>query len=142
VNAYFGLGNTLAASGQLDAAIACYHKTIELNPKYATAWLNLGYAQFFSGKHFAAVLSFEISKELSGEVFSTSSRFFLVMAYWRSGNQEAARKCYAETVARDNTPCPERTEAEQLLGIGKPEPKPNPDGLKPDKPAPPDGADE
>ncbi len=41
--AHYNLGYALQLKGQLDEAIACYKKAIELDPKYAEAHCNLGH---------------------------------------------------------------------------------------------------
>ena len=42
VRAALNLGHALKGKGQVDEAIACYRKAIELDPKYAAAHNNLG----------------------------------------------------------------------------------------------------
>src|SRR5262245_10941944 len=44
LGAHFNLGIVLKGGGQLDEAIACYRKAVELGPKYAPAHNNLGSA--------------------------------------------------------------------------------------------------
>src|SRR5690606_13572794 len=44
-NLYFNLGVTSAQSGQNDEAMQYYKKTVELDPKYANAYYNMGIVQ-------------------------------------------------------------------------------------------------
>jgi len=94
-------------------------KATELAPGDPNAWENLGVAQHRCGDFAGAVANLEKVGRMPGGKLSIDAHFFLAMAYWRAGNQEAARKCYAEAVVRaNNEPGRFRTEAEQVMGIG------------------------
>jgi Flp pilus assembly protein TadD len=48
--AYNNLGNALSNQGKADEAIACFHKAIELDPRFALARYNLGVVCKATGK--------------------------------------------------------------------------------------------
>ena len=53
-----GLGTALVDKGKVDEAIACFRKTIELNPKSAAAHFNMGLALHGKGKADEAIACF------------------------------------------------------------------------------------
>jgi tetratricopeptide (TPR) repeat protein len=62
--ANLNLGNALKDKGQVDAAMACYQKAIQLDPKYATPHNNLGTALADKGKVEEAIACFRRAIDL------------------------------------------------------------------------------
>ncbi len=62
--AYSNRGNSLVASGNLEAAIQSYTSAISLNPNYAVGYFNRGLAHYKAGQMSAAIADFTKASEL------------------------------------------------------------------------------
>ena len=62
--AHHNLGLALKAKGQVDEAIACFRKAIELDPKFAFAHVNLGIALKDKGQMDEAIACYREAIEL------------------------------------------------------------------------------
>ena len=62
--AHFNLGNALAAKGKVDAAIACWRKAIELDPKHVGAHGNLAHALKDKGRLDEAIACYRKAVEI------------------------------------------------------------------------------
>jgi Flp pilus assembly protein TadD len=58
-------GNCHLLGGRVDSAVVCYHRALELDPKEASAWLNLGVAYQLSGDKEGAVEAFGRALEIA-----------------------------------------------------------------------------
>jgi WD40 repeat protein len=104
-------------------ALALAKKAVEAAPN-ASYWNTLGVAHYRAGDWQAAIAALHKSDELEGGRGASINAFFLAMAYGQLGNQEEARKWYAQAVRcmEKNEPKNEelrcfRAEAEELLRI-------------------------
>lgn len=123
---------SLATTPDLDlrdasSAVTYAHKAVELNPADPNKWNNLGVAQYRAGDWPGAVEALQKADAMT-EVGDRCHRMFYAMAHWQLGDNEKARKLYAEGAAwiaehrKDNEEQRRfRTEAEQLMGISEEE---------------------
>jgi len=65
VQANSNLGNALLATGQVDAAIAQYQKTVQLNPAFADVRRNLSVALMMKGRTGDAVVQLKEAVRLN-----------------------------------------------------------------------------
>jgi tetratricopeptide (TPR) repeat protein len=77
-------------------AVEFGRRAVELGPKEANYWNNLGVAQYRAGDWQAAVDTFRKADALIGGRGDRAHRFFLAMAYWQLGRQAEAREAYAQ----------------------------------------------
>jgi tetratricopeptide (TPR) repeat protein len=62
---YYQRGGQAFKTGQYDQAIGHYNKALELNPRYAEAYVNRGIAQAHKGKADQAIVDFDKALELN-----------------------------------------------------------------------------
>jgi tetratricopeptide (TPR) repeat protein len=92
--AQFELGNSYVRSGQLELALAAYHRAIELDPDYQTAYANLGVVYYQLQQLNLAALQYQKALELNpndGEVAYNLGALYLQQAL-SSGSQPDPQK--------------------------------------------------
>jgi tetratricopeptide (TPR) repeat protein len=89
----------LRDKGQLDAAIACYDKAIELDPKYAAAHTNLGIVLRDKGQLDAAIACWKKAIELDPKLASAHGN--LGNALKDKGQLDAAIACHRKVIELD-----------------------------------------
>jgi len=116
--------DALSARRQQAAARAC-SKAVELDPKFALAWYNLGVAHYRAGDWQAALAAPDKSMELR-QGGDSHDWFFLAMSHEKLGDREKARHWYNRAVEWMDKNKPQddelrrfRTEAAELLKIKK-----------------------
>ena len=90
-------GHCAVWKGQLDAAIACYRKAIELDPKLAVAHYNLGIALRAKGQVDEAIAAYKKAIELNpkyaephcnlGAILATQGRFAESLEAYKRGHE-------------------------------------------------------
>jgi serine/threonine-protein kinase len=93
------LGNALHATGQVDEAIACYRKAIELAPKSAMAHNNLGSALGRKGQRDEAIACFRKEIELDPKL--AKARYNLGRAVFSNGQVDEAIASYRKAIELD-----------------------------------------
>jgi serine/threonine-protein kinase len=94
--AHNNLGNALEDKGEVDAAIACYHKAIELDRKYMAAHNNLGYALHRKGQTDEAIACYRKAIALDPMVAVVHRN--LGAALNDKGQVDEAIACFRKTV--------------------------------------------
>jgi hypothetical protein len=90
------MGNTLRDSGDLDKAIDCCLKAIEIKPNYAEAFMNMGVSLTSQGKLDASIKSFEHAIKIqpnSAEAYNNMGN-----ALQRNAEPEAAKASYLKAI--------------------------------------------
>jgi predicted O-linked N-acetylglucosamine transferase (SPINDLY family) len=90
--AHNNLGNALKAQGQLDEAVACYRRALELKPDFAVAHNTLGVALQAQGKVAEAVACYCRALELKPNFAEAHNN--LGNAYLAGGQMDEAVACY------------------------------------------------
>ena len=105
------------------AALAHARQAVELQPRTANHWSNLGVALWRNGESQAAVEALEKADQMSKNG-DHLHRFFLAMAYWQTGAKDKGRQTYDQAVQwmDKNRPKNEelrrfRAEAEDRMGV-------------------------
>lgn len=88
--AQYNLGVTLQEKGDLEGAIAAYHKALALKPKFAEALANLGMAQSSRGEVDEAIRAFQEALKLNPD--NAKIHVGLGVALRRKGDEEAANR--------------------------------------------------
>jgi arylsulfatase A-like enzyme/Tfp pilus assembly protein PilF len=104
------LGICLAGLGQLDEAIECYHRVLQIDPSDTNALLNLGAALASQGKILEAIDPYR--KAMEYDATSAIAPLRLGQLYQDAGELEQALRLFAEAIARD----PEADDAYRALG--------------------------
>ena len=116
-------------------AVKFAQRAVELEPSTATFWNTLGVAQYYAGDWQAAIAALSKSLEL-GDPQKAYDTFFLAMAHQQLGNKDEARTWYDRAVRWMDENMPDqpdnyqqelrrfRAEAEELMDISTPKPKP------------------
>ena len=96
---------------------------MELQPRTANHWSNLGVALWRTGESQAALEALEQADQMSTNR-DHLHRFFLAMAYWQTGAKDKGRQTYDQAIQwmDKNRPKSEelrrfRAEAEDRMGI-------------------------
>jgi serine/threonine protein kinase/tetratricopeptide (TPR) repeat protein len=111
-------------------AVELAKKVVALKPKQPGAWGALGSARYQTGDWKGASADLEKAIGLrrpDDRGPNADEGFFLAMAYWKMGEKDKARQCFARTAqemdksAQKETPRLKmiRAEAAELLGVGK-----------------------
>ena len=108
--AYYNLGVGKQRDGQIDAAIARYQKTLEINPNYADAHNNLGAVRAGLGQIDAAIVHFRKATEINPE--NAEFHFNYASALAGVGQTKEAAAQYEMVLAID----PNNTRAHNNLG--------------------------
>jgi tetratricopeptide (TPR) repeat protein len=102
VAAHNSLGNALRATGQVDAAIACFEKAIDLDPKYADPHLNLGALLCDDKRDYErAIACFQ--KAINLDPKDAMAHANLGNARRANGQVDAAVACYNKAIKLDPT---------------------------------------
>jgi tetratricopeptide (TPR) repeat protein len=91
------MGRAYLGDGQLDQAIACFNKVLELMPDHGYAWNNLGYALLSANRNAEAVDALEQAVMLLPQVAFIHNN--LGIALERTGRVEDARFAYARATS-------------------------------------------
>ena len=97
--AHINLGVALKDKGQLDEAIACSKKAIELDPKFATAHSNLGIAPNDKGRLDEAIACHRKAIELDPKYAPAHTNLGNVM--WAKGQLDEAIACHRKAIELD-----------------------------------------
>jgi tetratricopeptide (TPR) repeat protein len=97
--AHNNLGVALKAKGDVDGAIACYRKAIELDPKFAGAHNNLGLALRDKGQVEEAIACYRKAIELDPKFALAHNN--LGTALRRKGQVEEAIDCFRQAIELD-----------------------------------------
>jgi tetratricopeptide (TPR) repeat protein len=97
--AHNNLGFALARKGDVDGAIACHKKAIELDPKYAKAHYNLGVALERKGDVDGAIACYKRAIELDPKVARAHTN--LGAALNGKGDVDGAIACYKRAIELD-----------------------------------------
>jgi tetratricopeptide (TPR) repeat protein len=108
--AHNNLGSALLDNGQVEEAIACYHKAIALDPKHAPAHYNLGMALAGKGQVDEAIPFYQKAIELDPKFAPAHTN--LGNALMSKGKVEEAMACYRQAIAVD----PKYALAHNVLG--------------------------
>jgi tetratricopeptide (TPR) repeat protein len=94
----FALGNYWLARENRDKAKIFYRRTLELNPRHADCWNNVGYIALEEKRWDTAVKCFERALKYQPEDIKTS--YLLARAYKEAGNIDAAKAALAPALQR------------------------------------------
>jgi serine/threonine protein kinase/WD40 repeat protein len=115
-----------AKPAHIGRAVELAKKATVANPNESNYWNTLGVAHYRAGDWKQSALALEKSLALHGGDHG-ANHFFLAMARWRLGDQEAARKWYAQGVKwlEKSVPVDEemvrfQAEAAEVLGLDRP----------------------
>jgi tetratricopeptide (TPR) repeat protein len=107
---HFTLGNTLLELGQLDRAISCYRRAIELQPSYAEAYHNLGEVLSVMGQWEEAIAAYRQAIDLNPNF--DAPHYGLGKALASLDRREEAIACYRRAIELN----PNLAQAYQSLG--------------------------
>lgn len=118
-------------------AVELARKAADLKATDYETWRTLGIAYYRAGEFKASIEALDQSIALRNGGNSVEG-FFLAMSHWQLGDQEQARKCYAQAVAWMDKPNQKnkrrlelRAEAAQMLGVkDPPTPMQHPEGTR------------
>jgi tetratricopeptide (TPR) repeat protein len=94
--AHFDMGNALRGKGQVEEAITCFRKSIELDPKYAPAHTNLGNALQGKGQVEEAIACYRKAIELDPKL--VPAHISIGDALGARGQVEEAIACYRKAI--------------------------------------------
>jgi tetratricopeptide (TPR) repeat protein len=94
--AHLNLGLALKAGGQLDEAIACYRRAIDLHPNYVAAHCNLGGALLMAQRPDEAIACFRQAIKL--EPKNATAHFSLGNGLLGKGRLDDAIACYHQAI--------------------------------------------
>jgi Flp pilus assembly protein TadD len=107
-------------------AVKLATEVVELTPKAADPWNNLGVARYRAGDFAGAVVALEKFRELRTNSPNRNNPFFLAMANWQLGKKDEAHRWYEEGMNWMDTPAHKpaillrtQNEAAELLGLGE-----------------------
>jgi Flp pilus assembly protein TadD len=109
--AHTNLGIALAAKGEVDGAIACYRKALEIDPRLAQAHYNLGSALQAKGDTDGAIRCYRKVLELDPRL--AMAHYNLGSALQAKGGTDGAIRCYTKALELD----PRLAMAHYNLGI-------------------------
>lgn len=95
----WGRGLEAQRAGRMEDAAALYEQAVELDPRFAAAWYNLGLAYEELGRHADAVGSFRRTLEIEPDM--TEARYMLAVAYRALGQYAEAEAVLREVLRRD-----------------------------------------
>ncbi|MCC3594157.1 tetratricopeptide repeat protein [Microcoleus sp. PH2017_28_MFU_U_A] len=107
---HFTLGNTLLQFGQLEKAISCYRRAIQLQPSYADAYHNLGEVLSVRGEWEDAIAVYQQAIELNP--YYEGSHYSLGKVWASLDRREDAIACYRTAIELN----PHFAQAYQSLG--------------------------
>ncbi|MEG4455093.1 tetratricopeptide repeat protein [Microcoleus sp. N9_A1] len=107
---HFTLGNTLLELGQLDRAISCYRRAIQLQPSYADAYHNLGEVLSVMGQCEEAIAAYQKAIDLNPSF--DAPHYGLGKAWASLDRREDAIACYRRAIELN----PNLAQAYQSLG--------------------------
>jgi tetratricopeptide (TPR) repeat protein len=109
-----------------DRAVKLATEVVELTPKAADSWNNLGVARYRAGDFEGAIAALQKFRELRKNDQEWSNPFFLAMAHWQAGHKAEARRWYDTAVNWMDARAPTsgslkrfRAEAAELLGVNE-----------------------
>ncbi len=94
--AFYDAGNKLTAARQMEAAMACYNKAIEINPKFLPVYINKGNILLSLKRIEEAKAIFEEALKLDGNNIIIINN--LGSTYLMLGNREKALECYNQAL--------------------------------------------
>ena len=94
-------GNAFLKINELDKAIACYKKSVELSPDYTDAYFNLGKAYFLQKKYSEAANAFEKVRKLAPN--DAEALVLLGESYKNNGYYKKSIEIFNEALRVDNT---------------------------------------
>ena len=95
----FNKGNTLAERGELDEAITCYTKSLQLRPGYAPAHNNLANALYLKGKHEQAIAHYSRAVRYAPNLID--AHYNMAVLLNRRGDTDEAVKEYRRVLEID-----------------------------------------
>ncbi len=95
----FNLATVYSRKGQLEQAIQCYQRSVEILPTYASAWNNLGLCMHQTGEHCAAILALRRAVDLDPDNMATI--FNLADMLDEAGNSPEARLLWLRIVKHE-----------------------------------------
>ncbi|WP_293259368.1 tetratricopeptide repeat protein [Microcoleus sp. PH2017_21_RUC_O_A] len=107
---HFTLGNTLLEFGQLEKAVSCYRRAIQLQPSYADAYHNLGEVLSVRGEWEDAIAAYQEAIELNP--YYEGSHYSLGKVWANLDRREDAIACYRTAIELN----PSFAQAYQSLG--------------------------
>ncbi|WP_293346763.1 tetratricopeptide repeat protein [Microcoleus sp. CAWBG51] len=107
---HFTLGNTLLQFGELEKAISCYRRAIQLQPSYADAYHNLGEVLSVRGEWENAIAAYQQAIELNP--YYEGSHYSLGKVWASLDRREDAIACYRTAIQLN----PHFAQAYQSLG--------------------------
>ncbi|MEG4217489.1 tetratricopeptide repeat protein [Microcoleus sp. Pol14C6] len=107
---HFTLGNTLLELGQLERAISCYRRAIQLQPSYADAYHNLGEVLSVMGQWEEAIAAYRKAIDLNPNF--DAPHYGLGKAWASLDRREEAIACYRRAIELN----PNLAQAYQSLG--------------------------
>ncbi|MEP6517071.1 tetratricopeptide repeat protein [Microcoleus vaginatus] len=107
---HFTLGNTLLELGQLERAISCYRRAIQLQPSYADAYHNLGEVLSVRGQWEEAIAAYRKAIDLNPNF--DAPHYGLGKAWASLDRREEAIACYRRAIELN----PNLVQAYQSLG--------------------------
>ncbi|MEG4403688.1 tetratricopeptide repeat protein [Microcoleus sp. MON2_D5] len=107
---HFTLGNTLLELGQLERAISCYRRAIQLQPSYADAYHNLGEVLSVMGQWEEAIAAYRQAIDLNPNF--DAPHYGLGKAWASLDRREEAIACYRRAIELN----PNLVQAYQSLG--------------------------
>jgi len=105
----FNRGNVLAGQGELDEAIACYTKSLQLRPNYAPAHNNLGNALYLKGQFEQALAHYSRAVRYAPNLIDAHYNMAVLLA--RRGSTDDAIRKYRRVLEID----PNHTKAFEAL---------------------------
>lgn len=93
---YYDLGNKLRGQGQLNEAISCYQKALQLRPDYVAAYLNLGNVLRDQGELNEAILCYQTVLRLRPDFAGAYNN--LGNAFQGQGQLREAISCYQKAL--------------------------------------------
>ena len=107
-----------------DRAVKLATEVVELTPKVADCWNNLGVARYRNGDFEGAIAALQKFRELCSNDQEWSNPFFLAMAHWQLGKMDEAQQWFETAVNWMDAKAPTsellirfRAEAAELLGV-------------------------
>jgi superkiller protein 3 len=111
---FYNIGIDFAGKREHEAAIECYKKAIELNPKHANSHCNLGCVRYRIGLYEKAIDSFKHALELAPE--HEASYYNIGLCQEALGNYKLAIEAYEKCLSVANHESPEN---QQFIGNAK-----------------------
>ena len=93
--AFINLGSLYSRMGQLDNAMVCYTRAMEMEEDYLS-WFNIGSLHYKRNDYKQAVISLQQSRKINGG-FSLAV-LVMGLSYSRLGNVRAAEKCFTDVL--------------------------------------------